>query len=131
MTKKLIAQDVLDYEKAVSDLATAKKTEIDLRNKIIGAFRYDNVEGTHHKTVDGLDIDIVIKLGLGRKIDQPALEAIWDELNEEQQSIIKWKAEIIVTNFKELVEEDGIGELLNLITEKPSQPTVKLKFETE
>lgn len=131
MTKKLVAQDVLDYEVAVYNLASAKTKEIDLRNKIIGAFRYDKSEGVVHKTVDGLDIDIAITLGLGRKVDQVALEAIWDDLNPDQQEVIKWSASVVNGKFKELVKEDEIGELLNLITEKPSQATVKLKYEQE
>ena len=131
MTKKLVAQDVLDYEVAVYNLASAKTKEIDLRNKIIGAFRYDKSEGVVHKSVDGLDIDIAITLGLGRKVDQVALEAIWDDLNPDQQEVIKWSASVVNGKFKELVKEDEIGELLNLITEKPSQATVKLKYEQE
>jgi len=131
MTKKLVAQDVLDYEVAVLALASAKTKEIDLRNKIIGAFRYDKSEGVVHKSVDGLDIDIAITLGLGRKVDQEALEAIWDTLNPLQQEAIKWEAKVVNGKFKKLVEEDEIVELLNLITEKPSQASVKLKFEQE
>jgi len=131
MAKKLVAQDLLDYEKAVGDLREAKKTEIDLRNKIIGAFRYKKSEGVEHKSVEGLDIDIAITLGLNRKVDQDALEAIWKDLNPDQQEAIKWEAKVVNGKFKKLVEEGEIGELLNLITEKPSQASVKLKFEQE
>jgi hypothetical protein len=129
MAKKLVAQDVLDYEVAVGALAKAKKVEIELRNKIVGAFRYTKSEGVEHKSVEGLDIDIAITLGLNRKVDQNALEAIWDTLNESQQEAIKWKAEVVSSKFKKLVEDEEIGELLNLITEKPSQASVKLKYE--
>lgn len=131
MTKKLVAQDVLDYEKAVIDLASAKKTEIDLRNKIIGAFRYTKSEGVEHKSVDGLDIDIVVTLGLSRKLDENGLDAIWDILTEQQQEAVKYTPKVVNGKFKKLVENDEVGELIKVITEKPSQATVKLKFEIE
>jgi len=131
MAKKLVAQDVLDYEVAVANLSAAKTKEIDLRNKIIGAFRYDKSEGVVHKSVEGLDIDIAITLGLKRKIDQEALESIWDDLNPLQQEAVKWSASVVNGKFKKLVEDEEIGELLNLITETPSQASVKLKYEKE
>lgn len=129
MTKKLVAQDVLDYEIAVLDLAKAKKSELDLRNKIIGAFRYDTVEGVQHKSVDGLDIDIVITLGLRRTVDEDGLDAIWESLTPEQQEAIKYKPSVVNSTFKKLIENEQIGELINVVTEKPSQASVKLKFE--
>ena len=129
MTKKLVAQDVLNYEKAVEDLKKAKKTEIDLRNKIIGAFRYTKSEGVEHKSVDGLDIDIVITLGLGRSIDKDGLEHIWSGLDEQQKSVVSFPPKLSVSDYKTLVEDDEAGELINVITEKPSQATVKLKYD--
>jgi len=131
MTKKLVAQDVLDYEVAVTNLAKAKKTEIDLRNKIIGAFRYQKSEGVEHKSVEGLDIDIAITLGLRRTIDKDGLEAIWKDLDAQQKDTIEFTPKLTVSKFKKLVEDDEEGLLSSVITEKPSQASVKLKYEQE
>jgi len=129
MAKKLVAQDVLDYEKAVQDLKAAKKTEITLRNKIIGAFKYDATEGVQHKTIEGLDIDIAITLGLTRKIDVDALDTLWADLSAEQKTAILRKPSLDVKVFKGLVEEGDAGYLTKIVVETPSQATVKLKFE--
>lgn len=129
MTKKLVAQDVLDYEVAVGALAKAKKTEIELRNKIIGAFRYTKSEGVEHKSVDGLDIDICVTLGLRRSIDKNGLESIWSELDDQQKDTVEFKPSLTVSKFKKLVKDDEAGLLASVITEKPSQATVKLKYE--
>ena len=126
---KLTAQDVLDYEKAVADLATAKKNELELRNKIIKSFRYKKQEGVEHKSVEGLDIDIAITLGLRRSVDAHGLDMVWDDLTLEQQEAIKRTPSVVNSKFKKLVEAGEAGELVKIITEKPSQATVKLKFE--
>lgn len=126
---KLTAQDLLDYEQAVIALTKAKKDEIALRNKIIGSFRYKKMEGVEHKTVEGLDIDIAITNGLNRTIDENGLDAIWDNLSPEQQEVVKYKPSVVVSNFKKLVENDELGELINVITEKPAQASIKLKWE--
>jgi len=129
MAKKIVAQDVLDYEQAVIALKEAKKTELDLRNKIIGAFRYTKSEGVEHKSVDGLDIDICITLGLSRSIDKNGLEYIWENLDDQQKDCVEFNPKLSVSKYKQLVEDDEAGELINVITEKPSQATVKLKYD--
>lgn len=129
MAKKLVAQDVLDYEAAVVALKDAKKTEIELRAKIIGAFRYTKTEGVEHKSVDGLDIDIAITLGMGRTIDVTMLEKVWESLTTEQQEAIEYKPKLIGSTFKQLVADGDAGKLVKVVIEKPSQATVKLKFD--
>lgn len=129
MSNKLIAQDILDYEIAVINLAEAKKEEITLRNNIISAFKYDTVEGVQHKTVEGLDIDISITLALTRTLDEEDLDKIWPELTVEQKEVITYKPKLSAGKFKKLVLEGTAGLLSTVVTEKPSQATVKLKFD--
>ena len=129
MAKKLVAQDVLDYEAAVVALKEAKKLEGELRNKIIGAFRYTKTEGVEHKSVDGLDIDIAITLGMGRTIDVTMLEKVWEDLDAEQQAAIEYKPKLVGKAYKDLVASGDAGKLVKAIIEKPSQATVKLKFD--
>jgi len=126
----LIAQDILDFDKAQRNLTKAKKVELELRTKIINHFRYNgSVEGVQHKSIDGLEIDIAITLGLTRSIDADALDALWVDLDPEQKSAIVQKPSLVLKKYKELVDSDDAGELLNIITEKPKLATVKLKFE--
>lgn len=126
----LTAQDILDYDDAQRDLAKAKKVEIEKRNKIINHFRYNGaVEGVQHKSVEGLEVDILITLGLTRSIDNDALDALWADLDPEQKSAIVQKPSLVMKKYKELVDSDDAGELLNIVTEKPRQATIKLKYE--
>ena len=126
----LTREDLIDFEKAQVDLAKAKKTELALRKKIIGHFRYgDKTEGVVHKSVAGLDIDIAITLKMGRKLDKDALDAVWPDLTESQREAIPYKPSLDLKAYKTLVDGDEEGELINVVIETPALASIKLKFE--
>lgn len=126
----LTTQDVLDFEQAQIALTKAKKTELELRKKVINHFRYgSNVEGVQHKSIEGLEIDILITLGLTRKLDSDALDTIWSDLNQEQRDCINYNPSLDLKAYKELLKDGSQGELMNVITETPKLATVKLKYE--
>ena len=127
---KLTQQDLLRYEAIQTDLKKLKKEELALRNKIIKSFRYgDQLEGVCHKSVEGLDIDIAITLKLTRSIDSDGLDMIWSDLDDEQRAVISYSPKLDLKAYKALVENDAAGELINVVTEKPAQGTVALKFD--
>ena len=127
---KLTQKDIYDFDDAVRGLAKAKRIELELRKKIINHFRYNgSVEGVQHKSFEGVDADIAITLKLSRTLDKDALKTLWVDLTEEQKEAIEYKPSLHVKIYKELVENDDAGELLNMVIEKPALATIKLKFE--
>ena len=126
----LTAQDVLDFEQAQIALIKAKSVEIELRKKIINHFRYgSNLEGVQHKSIEGLEMDIVVTLKLGRTLDKDALKTIWADLSEEQRDTIEYKPSLDLKAYKQLLTNDAAGELINVVTEKPGLASVTLKYE--
>ena len=126
----LTTQDVLDFEQSQIALRKAKSNELIGRKKVINHFRYgDNVEGVQHKSINDLDMDIAITLKLNRKLDADALDVVWSDLTQEQRDCIKYKPSLDVTAYKKLLDEGDVGELINLIEEKPGLATVALKYE--
>lgn len=127
---KLTQDELLEFEHLQTELKIVKKKEIELRNKIIKHFRYgDKVEGVQHKSLEGVDIDIAVTLKLSRSLDADGLDMIWSDLTEEQRDAITYKPSLDVKKFKQMVENDTAGELINVVIEKPAQATVALKFE--
>jgi len=120
--------DIFEYEKAVSDLASAKKLELDLRNKIIKSYKFSQHEGVQHRNIsdEAVEADISITLKMSRTLDQDALEEVWGELTDEEQNSIEYKPKLVMKNYKKLVA-DGIGKLSRAVIEKPSQATIKVK----
>ena len=127
---KLTQQDVLDFAEAQGTLAKAKKVELELRKKIISHFRYgDKLEGVQHKSLDGLDMDILVTLKLTRSLDTDALDALWSELTEDQRACVEYKPSLNLKNYRALLLNGDEGELINIVTEKPALPSVVLKYE--
>ena len=127
---KLTRDDLLEYEHLQSELKRVKKKEIDLRNKIIKNFRYSKLEGMVHKSIPDIpDIDIGITLKLTRSLDADALDTLWSELTPDQRECIVYKPSLDLKLYKELLKSGEEGELMNIVTEKPAQASVELKFE--
>ena len=125
----LTTQDILDFEQAQIALAKAKKAELELRKKIYNHFRYNGkVEGVQHKSLDGLEIDIAITLKLGRKLDTDVLDTIWSDLNQLQRDAIQYKPSLDLKAYKGLLADGEQGELMNVVTETPGLPTIKLNY---
>ena len=118
---KLTQKDIYDFDDAVRNLAKAKKIELELRKKIINHFRYNgSVEGVQHKSFEGIEADIAITLKLNRTLDKDALQTLWVDLTEGQREVIEYKPSLNVKGYKELIENDTAGELLNVVIEKPA-----------
>jgi hypothetical protein len=127
---KLNADDVMMIEVLQEELKEVKQREYELRNKIVNHFRYgSNVEGVQHKSLEGLDIDIIITLKLNRKANSDALDTIWADLTQDQRDCIKYTPEVKVGPYKKLVEAGEAGELVNCITETPGLASVSLKYD--
>lgn len=127
---QLTQQDVLDFEQSQIALKNAKALELKMRKKIINHFRYGkNVEGVQHKSIDGLDIDILITLKLSCKLDKDGAETIYTDLNESEKECIDYVPTLNLKKYKELSENGSLGKLVNIVTEKPGLASVALKYE--
>ncbi len=107
-------------------LAEYKKTELELRDKIIDAFADGQVKGTL-KFADG-DYKIKIGLGINQSLDEGTLDTIWKKLSSKEQNCVKYKPSLIAKEMKLL---DGNELLFEAITEKPRQATLEIDIEDE
>lgn len=114
----------LDWLQASTLLKKFKKKELSLRNEIISEHGSTKIDGTEKQTIDNLEI--IFSFGLTKSIDRAALDTVWDVLSEEEKSCIDWKPVLKAKEYKALKESNPDSELLNYITEKPAQSTLKI-----
>jgi len=126
MNKELL----LEYQDASDNLKKFKKLELELRNKIIKSFRYKKTEGVEHRSFEdeGFCVNLVIDLKLRRSIDKDAVETLWSDLSGVEKDCFKHEPSLITAEYKKLVESGDANILMEVVTEKPAQASLKLKF---
>ena len=82
-------------------------------------------EGSISKTEGDYKATVIYKLD--RKFNTPALQAAWHTIPERAHSALKWKADLSVSAFRTLSEDDKalIGKFM---TTKPASPTVTVEI---
>lgn len=126
----ITVEDVTEYEKSVFDLNSAKKKELELRNKIINNYEFSEHEGVQHRSIgDGcLDYDISITLKMNRVLNQEIVEDLWGSLSGDERDSVEFKPKLVMNNYKQLVLNGGVNGLSKAIVEKQGQATLKVKL---
>lgn len=107
---------------AKATLDAAKKEELRLRNLICNRVLKDKLEGAVTKQTPDFKVTATAKLN--RKLDVEVLEAIWEDLTEEEQEAVVYKPSLKLTEYKK-IEQTG-GKLLEAVTVAPAQATLKI-----
>lgn len=111
-----------DWLEASDKLKQAKADELALRNHIIDLHQGDTIEGARTDRFEGFKIVTTAKLN--RSIDVAVLDAIWEDLPDDQKECVDFKPSLKLSKYKE-VEKAG-GMLLQAITTKPAQASLKV-----
>ena len=85
-------------------------------------------EGSVTKEAGDYKINVVFKMD--RKLDTTALQSAWQALPPAAQESVKWKADLSVTEYRKLSEDDR-AKLDTFITSKPATPAVKVESITK
>ena len=82
-------------------------------------------EGSVSKDEGNYKVTVTYKVD--RKLDVDSLRESWGALPSDVQSSIRWKAELSVSQFREL-NEDGRKLLSGFVTTKPASPSVSVEI---
>jgi hypothetical protein len=105
-------------------LQKAKEEELVLRNAICESLLEDKLEGS--KTINGPVHKLVVTAKLNRNVNKAVLEAIWDDLPEDQKACISYKPELKLGLYR-AIESNG-GLLMEAITVTPGQPSLSIQY---
>jgi hypothetical protein len=73
------------------------------------------------------DYKVTVSYKLDRKLDTPALQAAWHTIPERAHSALKWKADLSVSAFRTLSDDDK-ALIAKFMTTKPASPTVAVEI---
>lgn len=111
---------------AKTALDSAKKLELELRNKIIEDLKERNpgiIEGTVHHHFG--DIDIGVSFKTTKTVDQTALDAVWEHLSDAEKEAFVFKPSLDARNYKKVKDSSAVA---SVVTVKPAQATVTFKI---
>jgi len=111
-----------EWMDACARLRNAKEEELLLRNAICMAHLEDVLEGS--KTTRSGNLKITATANLNRSVNREVLEAIYEDLTDEEKECIDFKPSLRVGEYKRI--EGSVGLLAEAITIKPAQSTLKI-----
>lgn len=115
---------VAEWNAVQQSLKEIKKTELELRKRLLKELFPENVTGTIYTNVG--DKRVKANFGLSYKVEEDALNIIGPELTDAAANCIKWKPSLIMKEYKALSDEDR--DLLDeCITCKPALPSVSIE----
>ena len=115
------AEQLEQYIEAKQALVDAKANEAELRMAITDELLAGKSEGTHNFKIDGMKVKAVNKMNY--KIDEDELDTIWDDLEQAEQDLVRFKPSLKLKDYK---EAEGDLMLNNAITVSPAMPTLEV-----
>ena len=106
-------------------LRQAKEEELRVRNLICEEVLGDKVEGSVTKRENGLKVTATAKVT--RSLDREVLEVLWEDITDEERECIDYKPSLRLALYKK-IEAEG-GKLMEAVTVKPAQASLKIKEE--
>jgi hypothetical protein len=110
------------HKKAEND---AKAMRLEVETAILSHFPSDKLEGAETDK----DVGITVTYKVTRKVDTPALQAIWETLGKNAQAAFKWSADVDTKTYKALADLDQKSfSLINaFITTTPNKASITIK----
>lgn len=121
---------VAEWDVAKKALDNAKKTELELRERIVAErFQSNDVGIFHYTTEDACDLVCVKKLNY--KLDKAATIIAQDTIaaiigDELTGRLVNWKPELSISEYKKLPDE-ARAVIDTALTITPATPTLELK----
>jgi len=114
-----------EHMAAKSKLDFWKKKELELRNEILESMSGEKDEGV--VTLDEKEFQIKATYVMNRVIIKDVFDSVYNKLSDEEKECIKFKPEVVLKNFRKL-EDKGESALLDAVTLKPGQGSIKIKY---
>lgn len=111
-----------DWLQAQATLKEAKIAELQLRNAICETHLEDKLEGSLTHKYEDLKITVTAKLN--RSVDPVVLEAIWEDLTDEERACIQYKPSIVLAKYRPYESTGGL--LMEAVEVKPGQASLKI-----
>lgn len=122
---KGITHELLEqHMKAKAELNAAKEKEMNLRLEITDVLLEGKSAGTYNFKIDGMKVKAVQKIN--HSIDEDELELIWDEMEESEKNLVRFKPSLKLKDYKAMV-----GDLMinNAITVSPATPSLVIDYD--
>lgn len=120
-----IDDDLLEEHRVIAlKLKEIKAKELELRNKITDKILEGLEVGTHNFAKEGFKIKAVSALNYS--FDKDELDAVFEELTDEEKALIRWKPELKVADYKKA--EFDTESLDDALFVKPAQPSLEIKL---
>jgi len=103
-------------------LKTLKAKEMRVRKELCNEI-FEGQTGALKKKFEEDGYKIQAESGVGYKIDEASLKAMWEEITETEAEVIDWKPALKLAAYKKLPTHMLIHEC---VTSKPSAPTLKV-----
>lgn len=114
-----------DWMETNDRLKVLKFEELKLRNKICARVLSDKLEGAVTITKGSLKITATARLN--RSVDRELLEAIYEDLTLDEQECIDYKPTLVLSAYKPIEAGAGDSKLMEAITVKPGQASLKIE----
>lgn len=116
-----------EYLEVKTQLNALKAREMELRKKLIGPMLAQKLEGTVSQMIDGYKVAGTAVIN--RKIDPAVLDSIWAEMSEGERDAVRFKPELVLSNYRQLEARGSI--LMQAVTSTPGTPSIKLEYKGE
>jgi len=123
VNKMTIEDSITEWEKMKGDLDYAKKRENDLRIDICEFLLKEESTGAHKYEYGSFSVTATKKVN--RKLDAALLEAIYDDLPEDEKDCIAFKPSLIAAEYKEA----NTPHLDSCIITTDAMPTLSIKHD--
>lgn len=118
---------VKNWVEAKKELDSWKAKELELRNKILQDMNTGKkIEGVDHQEWGEFKITATYKIS--KSVDPKALESVWKDMTEAEQSAFVYKPSLVAKNYKEVAESDLVA---SAVTIKPAQGSLSMKIVEE
>lgn len=104
-------------------LKKIKTEEAAARREICSGFLKDDIPPITKKVQTEL-YNVEAKFNVSHKFDEPVLNQIWPELDDNEKNAVKFKPSVVISVYKKLPEDSLLHEA---VTITPSMPTLKLE----
>lgn len=111
-----------EWAKAASELAEAKKLEMELRLELCGYILQGKIEGSKSANIGANKVTATARLN--SSIDRDALKVIWPDLSKEEKEAVRFKPEVVAANHRKLPADSILNQV---ITKKPGAPSLAIK----
>ncbi len=122
-----LAQKVTEWVKQSTQLKELKESEMRLRKEICAHMFGDRKGKFNVEELIG-NFKLKASSNIDAKLDEDMLDAMYDDLNDQEKACIRYKPSLKAAEVKLLPED---SDIFTCITVKPAAPTLEIKAEID